>query len=136
MLAFPDVIHLFAYEFSSLRTGRLTLARILTGSFYSLLFGHHYLHCELVFCAIRRCSSRVGKVFEANCLDIRVFRTLRLPPELRYVLLVVLDHCAHVGFVERIARQTPIPETAAPNQKISALFRIMNPLPGKLRPNG
>lgn len=67
MLAFPDVIHLFAYEFSSLRTGRLAFARIFLGSFDSLLFRHHYLHCELVFCAIRRCSSSVGKAFEANC---------------------------------------------------------------------
>jgi hypothetical protein len=40
MLAFADVIHLFAYEFSSLRAGGFSLARVFACTFYCSLFRH------------------------------------------------------------------------------------------------
>ena len=43
MLSFPDVVYLLADEFPSLGAGRLTLPRILTGSFNRSLFWHNYL---------------------------------------------------------------------------------------------
>ncbi|HTS47923.1 MAG TPA: hypothetical protein VMH05_08260 [Bryobacteraceae bacterium] len=48
MLAFPNVVHFFANEFSGLRAGRLAFPRILAGSLQCFLFGHVYLLGEAV----------------------------------------------------------------------------------------
>ena len=40
VLPFPDMVNLFADEFSRLRGRRLTFASILAGAFNSLFFGH------------------------------------------------------------------------------------------------
>lgn len=53
MLAFPNVVHLFANELSRLRTGRLAFTRILAGSLDCFLFGHVYLLGEAVQFAFR-----------------------------------------------------------------------------------
>jgi hypothetical protein len=42
MLAFPDMVHLFAYEFSGLGAGSFSLPRIFAGSFNGFLFWHEY----------------------------------------------------------------------------------------------
>jgi len=123
MLTFPDVIHLLAYELSGLRAGRFTFPGILTSSFDCLFFGHHYLHCELVFCVNRRCSSR-GKVCEANCRtsgSVALCDSWRNSPNLTSAIApsAALRTKVVSAGASFPSAATTIPETATPNKTIT-----------------
>ena len=51
-------------------------------------------------CAIFRCCSSTGSVFCAKLLRSGSLPCLRLLAEFLHVLLMVLDHVAHIGAVE------------------------------------